>query len=218
MAEPHIAPPASAQRQISIPSCGVCGTTATGRAAALPHIPVCDFTVQAWAVKVTPSSYKRNVFLSSSLCSTKAAFIKQHTYIEGEEDFFIPFLEEKKKNGEKNNNCQSINSAYTGGQRRVDLRFSWEASQGQMQLPTVCGSLSDIFCNVHDDTEISFPQPSNMKYCILLAFWGSRVFFFFFLSRIHCLLWLLKYLFRQTSLPLSPSISTGCSPGNLCDY
>lgn len=47
-----------------------------------------------------------------------------------------------------------------------------------MQLPTVCGSLSDIFCNVHDDTEISFPQPSNMKYCILLAFWGSLFFFF----------------------------------------
>lgn len=107
-AEPHIAPPASAQRQISIPSCGVCGTTATGRAAALPHIPVCDFTVQAWAVKVTPSSYKRNVFLSSSLCSTKAAFIKQHTYVEGEEDFFIPFLEEKKKMEKKTTTASQL--------------------------------------------------------------------------------------------------------------
>lgn len=47
-----------------------------------------------------------------------------------------------------------------------------------MQLRTVCGSLSDLICNVHNDTEISFLQPSNKKYCILLAFWGSTVIFF----------------------------------------
>lgn len=47
-----------------------------------------------------------------------------------------------------------------------------------MQLTTVYGSLSDLVCNVHSDTEISFLQPSNKKYCIRLAFWGSTVIFF----------------------------------------
>lgn len=97
-------------------------------------------------------------------------------------------------------NYQPIYSGYMGGGETQICDFPGKHLRKQMQLPIVCGSPRGIIFNAHNDTEISFPQPSNMKYCILLAFWGSTVFFFF-LSQIHYLLWLLKYLF---SLSLSP--------------
>lgn len=103
----------------------------------------------------------------------------------------LPFQKKKKKAVW---NHQPINSGYTDDSGTQIWDFPDQRLRKQMQLPLVCGSLSGIIFNVHNDTKISFSQPSNMKYCILLAFWGSTVIFFP-LSQTRCLLWLFKSLF-----------------------
>lgn len=75
-------------------------------------------------------------------------------------------------------------------------KCSWELSVGHWVISSVMSTMTLKF-------HFSNPQIRNIVFYLP----SGEVQLFFSLSQIHCLLWLLKYLFRQTSLSLSLSLS-----------
>lgn len=133
--------------------------------------------------------------------------------------FYSPFggkkinMEEKKKSTTASQLILLIQGARGGWiwdfpDKHLRDKRSCQLSVGHWAISSVMSMMTLKF---------HFPNPQIWNIVFYLPS-GEVESFFFFLSQIHCLLWLLKYLFRQTSLPLSASISTGRSPANLCDY
>lgn len=106
--------------------------------------------------------------------------LKHHVYREKRTlGFFPPLSKSRVQLPAKYSGCMG-----SGGTQIWD--FPDKCLGKQMQLPIACRSPSGIIFSVHNDPEISFPQPSDMKYCIPLALWGRTVIFFSFLKSTAC--------------------------------